>query len=169
MPNDWTREEVEATVSDYFDMLAKELRGEPFNKAEHNRHLHQMLTNRSRGSIERKHQNISAVLIEYGYPWHYVIRSPSMFGQQFGQRKIIAELYEIYHEEATHSHLDVFPYRYREQIEEIMQHFKGDEQRTQITRVVVDVIADMTEHHAYETYRVLTGLSASSALDFAQR
>jgi hypothetical protein len=32
-----SREEVEATVSDYFDMLAKELRGEDFNKAEHNR------------------------------------------------------------------------------------------------------------------------------------
>ena len=29
----WSRQEVEATVRDYFDMLASELRGEPFNKA----------------------------------------------------------------------------------------------------------------------------------------
>jgi hypothetical protein len=69
VPDSWSREEVEAAVTDYFDMLAKELRGEPFNKAEHNRALQQMLHNRPRGSVERKHQNISAVLIESGYPY----------------------------------------------------------------------------------------------------
>jgi hypothetical protein len=67
--DNWSREEVEAAVTDYFDMLAKELRREPFNKAEHNRALQRMLDNRSRGSVERKHQNISAVLIEAGYPY----------------------------------------------------------------------------------------------------
>ncbi len=50
-------------------MLTSELRGEPFNKAEHNRQLQQLLRNRPRGSIERKHQNISAILIELGYPY----------------------------------------------------------------------------------------------------
>jgi hypothetical protein len=38
----WSHEEVEATVSDYFDMLAMELRGEEFNKAEHNRNLQKL-------------------------------------------------------------------------------------------------------------------------------
>lgn len=69
MANDWSREEVEATVSDYFDMLAKELRGEPFNKAEHNRNLQRLLANRTKAAVELKHQNISAVLIELGYPY----------------------------------------------------------------------------------------------------
>lgn len=69
MPEDWSREEVEAAVADYFDMLAKELRGERFNKADHNRQLQQLLSNRPRGSIERKHMNISAVLIELGFPY----------------------------------------------------------------------------------------------------
>lgn len=69
MANDWTREEVEATISDYFDMLAKELRDESFNKAEHNHNLQKLLYNRTKGAIERKHQNISAVLIELGYPY----------------------------------------------------------------------------------------------------
>ena len=50
-------------------MLAKELRGESFNKAEHNRRLQTLLAGRTKGSIERKHQNISAVLIELGYPY----------------------------------------------------------------------------------------------------
>jgi hypothetical protein len=69
MSDVWSREEVEAAVTDYFDMLAKELRGEPFNKAEHNRALQQILTSRTRGSVERKHQNISPILIESGYPY----------------------------------------------------------------------------------------------------
>ncbi len=69
MADDWSHEEVEAAVSDYFDMLAMELRGQPFNKAEHNRNLQKILNNRPKGSIERKHQNISAVLIELGYPY----------------------------------------------------------------------------------------------------
>ena len=62
---DWTREEVEATVSDYFEMLAAELRGERPNKAEHNRNL-QKIVRRTHGAIERKHQNISAVLLQLG-------------------------------------------------------------------------------------------------------
>src|SRR5947207_14598083 len=66
---DWSRLEVEAAVADYVDMLALELRAEPFNKAEHNRNLGRVLDGRTRGSIERKHQNISAVLIELGYPY----------------------------------------------------------------------------------------------------
>jgi hypothetical protein len=59
MANDWSREEVEATVSDYFDMLAKELRGEPFNKAEHNRNLQKFLANRTKAAVELKHQRRS--------------------------------------------------------------------------------------------------------------
>jgi hypothetical protein len=69
MPDDWSVVEVEAAVADYFDMFAKELRGERFNKAEHNRQLQAIIPSRSRGSIEKKHQNISAVLIELGYPY----------------------------------------------------------------------------------------------------
>ncbi len=69
MSDHWSREEVEAAVSDYFDMLAVELRGGLVNKAEHNRLLRQILATRTKGSVERKHQNISAVLIELGYPY----------------------------------------------------------------------------------------------------
>jgi len=65
----WSREEVEATVADYFEMLGKELKGLRYNKAEHNRSLARLLDSRSHGSIERKHQNISAVLIHLGFPY----------------------------------------------------------------------------------------------------
>lgn len=69
MPGDWTRAEVEAAVADYRAMLALELHGKPFNKSERNRNLRRVLDGRSHGSVERKHQNISAVLIELGYPY----------------------------------------------------------------------------------------------------
>ena len=60
---DWSREEVEATVADYRAMLLLELRGQAFNKREHNRNLQRVLASRSAGAIERKHQNISAILL----------------------------------------------------------------------------------------------------------
>ena len=66
---DWSREEVEATVGDYFAMLRHELAGLPVNKSAHNERLRQLLRNRSRGSVEFKHANISAVLTLHGYPY----------------------------------------------------------------------------------------------------
>lgn len=69
MSEHWSHEEVEATVSDYFEMLAMELRGEPFNKSEHNKKLQKLLNRRTKAAVELKHQNISAVLIELGYPY----------------------------------------------------------------------------------------------------
>lgn len=65
----WSRQEVEATVRDYFDMLASELRGKSYNKAARNRSLQARLDGRTHGAVERKHQNISAVLIELGFPY----------------------------------------------------------------------------------------------------
>jgi hypothetical protein len=65
---DWTSSEVDLIVADYFAMLQLELLGQSFNKAARNRAL-QALTGRVHGSIERKHQNISAVLVRLGLPW----------------------------------------------------------------------------------------------------
>jgi hypothetical protein len=67
--DDWSREEVEATVGDYFAMLRDELAGLPVNKSERNLRLRRLLENRSKGSVEFKHANISAVLTLHGYPY----------------------------------------------------------------------------------------------------
>lgn len=66
---DWSRAEVEAAVRDYLDMLALERSGRPYTKKEHNRVLRQRLQGRSHGSVEFKHQNISAVLAGMGLPY----------------------------------------------------------------------------------------------------
>ena len=67
--SDWTELEVELIVNDYFVMLNDELKGRPVNKTEHRKRLLALLDGRSEGSIEFKHQNISAALIEMGQPF----------------------------------------------------------------------------------------------------
>lgn len=69
MSDSWSREEVEATVADYFDMLTMQLTGQQYNKTNHRHRLRRLLNRRSEGAIERKHQNISAILIELNCPW----------------------------------------------------------------------------------------------------
>lgn len=64
----WSEEENALIVADYFAMLADDLVGQPYNKAEHNRQL-QARIGRTRTSIEFKHQNISAVLKGLGEDW----------------------------------------------------------------------------------------------------
>jgi Domain of unknown function (DUF3883) len=66
---DWSRDEVEAVVADYLHMLALELAGQTYSKTAHRRLLLPKLHDRSDGSVELKHQNISAALIELGAPW----------------------------------------------------------------------------------------------------
>ena len=66
---DWTPEEVNATVTAYFEMLLLEARQEKYSKTERNASLRQKLTARSKASVELKHQNISAVLHGLNLPF----------------------------------------------------------------------------------------------------
>lgn len=63
---DWTDYEVSLTVDDYFEMLAAEVAGRPYKKSDHNRRLRQQLHTRTKGAIEYKHGNISAILDGWG-------------------------------------------------------------------------------------------------------
>lgn len=69
MSEAWSNIEVQLIIADYFNMLSAELRGENYSKAVHRRAIMSLLNNRSEGSVEFKHQNISAVLIELGQPY----------------------------------------------------------------------------------------------------
>lgn len=66
---DWSRLEVEACVSDYLRMLTLELNGQTYSKADHASSLMTQLEGRSRKSIDFKHCNISAVMLQLGYPY----------------------------------------------------------------------------------------------------
>lgn len=60
--SDWSSDDQDLIVADYFDMLQIELAGGTVNKAERKRIL-QSLTGRNPHSIERKRMNISAALM----------------------------------------------------------------------------------------------------------
>lgn len=64
----WTDREVDLVVAAYFEMLGFEIGGQNYVKSHKNVAL-QALTGRSHGSIERKLQNVSAVLDRLGLPW----------------------------------------------------------------------------------------------------
>lgn len=65
----WTEDENRLIVADYFAMLADDCAGRPYSKAEHRRGLLPFLNGRTEGSVEFKHQNISAVLKGFGETW----------------------------------------------------------------------------------------------------
>lgn len=65
----WSDEENDLIVADYFAMLADDISRQRYNKAEHRRTLLPLLKDRSEGSVEFKHQNISAVLKGLGEDW----------------------------------------------------------------------------------------------------
>lgn len=64
---DWSADELDAIVADYFAMLALDVAGQPFVKAHRARALMEQ-TGRSHRSVEFKHMNISAVAAELGLP-----------------------------------------------------------------------------------------------------
>jgi hypothetical protein len=64
---DWSSAELDAIVADYFAMLRAEQARQPYNKTAHRKAL-MAEVHRSDGSIEFKHQNISAVLTQLGLP-----------------------------------------------------------------------------------------------------
>ena len=68
MAIDWTDEENDLIVAEYFAMFADDVAERPYNKAAHNRRI-QKATGRSHGSVEWKHRNISAVLQGMNEDW----------------------------------------------------------------------------------------------------
>ena len=94
--SDWSRDEVEATVADYFEMLRKELAGLGVNKAEHNARLRRFLADRPKGSVEFKHANISAVLTLYGYP--YIEGYKPRFNFQALLEQVVLEFLDVHRE-----------------------------------------------------------------------
>jgi hypothetical protein len=67
--NDWSEAEIAAIVADYMRMLTLELSGQKYNKTAHRRALLEHLNGRSEAAVERKHQNISAVLRDLECHW----------------------------------------------------------------------------------------------------
>ncbi|GAA4126278.1 hypothetical protein GCM10022415_33980 [Knoellia locipacati] len=86
----WSPFENEVIVSAYLDMLDRELRGEPFVKSKVNEDVRQKI-GRSRGSVEYKFQNVSAVLIELSHPYVRGYKAASNF-QESLRDSVVAQV-----------------------------------------------------------------------------
>ena len=91
--------------------------------------------------------------------WEYVINSPALATQQYGQRRLIEDLFEILTDAASDSDFSVFPPRFSERLEET------EASDRQVIRTVADYISSMTERQAIELHQRLTGASIGSVLD----
>lgn len=100
----WTDGEIALTVSTYAQMLRMELRGERYSKVDLVRGLLAALPARSQGAVERKLQNVSAVLDESGLEWidgfkplhHYQQELRAVVLDTFSPRHRLAEAMASY-------------------------------------------------------------------------
>lgn len=92
--------------------------------------------------------------------WVYVIEAQSLVSQQFGQRRAIRNLFQIYSDAAADSRrLYVFPNYYREAIQDA-----GKDEASR-RRTIIDLIAGMTEAQALAMHNRLTGVMVGSGLE----
>ena len=90
----------------------------------------------------------------------YVIDSPSLVSQRYGQRTLITNLFETFgNAAATRSDRYVFPAYYQEALE-----YANNETR-KIKRIVADLIASMSESQVVAIHQRLSGQSLGSAMD----
>jgi len=91
--------------------------------------------------------------------WYYVIEAPGLAAQQHANRQIIRYLFHTFLQETRESPSRLLPPYYRERLSRVA----GSAQA--VKRVVVDLIAGMTEAQALMTYQRLNGIVHGSALD----
>jgi dGTPase len=97
--------------------------------------------------------------------WHYVITNPALATQQHGQREVIRTLFRIYRMAASDGKRGeaLFPIAFRDRLARTKKMYERDE--SALTRLVVDLIASMTEYQALRVFQKLTGVIPGSALD----
>ena len=89
--------------------------------------------------------------------WHYVINAPALATQQHGRRKVIRGLFESFFKAATQENFKVFPTYYQEKLRETSKKEKA--------RLVIDLIAGMTERQCIEMYQTLTGIAITPSFE----
>jgi dGTPase len=103
------------------------------------------------------------VAVLKGLTWHYVIGRPSLAVIQEGQQTIVRELFKRFTAAtASEDQRAIFPALERD----LLERTSNEEEQV---RVVIDLIAGLTEPMAVELHHRLTGVSRGSILDSAAR
>ena len=119
-------------------------------------------TNERRVRIEERAE--TELFVFKQLTWFYVINNSALAAQQYGQRRIIRELFEVFQEAAESRTLDLFPTGSRSRMEDLIRDGRYDSPEERV-RVVVDLIAGMTEHQAISMYQRLTGIRLGTVMD----
>lgn len=83
----WNWDECELVVDLYFRMLEMQVNNKVIPKTKYYLELIPMLNNRSKRSVESKCQNISAIMVQYGYP--YVVGLKPRWNYQKQLEKVV--------------------------------------------------------------------------------
>jgi dGTPase len=92
----------------------------------------------------------------------YVIRRPGLAVVQHGQQRLIRELFAAYHSASAagpSGDRRIFPAGAKRTLDD------GEDDQAERARVIVDLIAGLTERNAVELHRRLTGRSTAVTLD----
>jgi dGTPase len=100
---------------------------------------------------------VDQVMVLKQLTWFYVIDRPSLSVIQRGQQEIIETLFEMYREAVEAEEFHLLPPLFAERIEAA----KGEASKE---RVIIDLIAGMTEAGATEIYRQRFGVTTGSLL-----
>lgn len=99
----------------------------------------------------------------------YVIESPAVQSQRFGQRQMIRTIFHIYFEQASTRpkgtgsrppFLQIFPQLWRDRIGDLLPN-----ETAAIKRQIADLLASMTEQQVCDTHAKLTGQIQGSVVD----
>lgn len=95
--------------------------------------------------------------------WDFVITNPRLASLQAGQRRIIRELVDIYHNAITTGHLDVIPplFRYDAQL----LYASQQSQATDALRLAIDIVASFGDEQATVMAHRLMGVEVGSVRD----
>lgn len=124
------------------------------------------------GSLRLEMEPREEVLMRFlqNLVWRYVIKNPSLATQQYGQRRIVEDLFCVYHKalEGTNPDLSIIPFPFRSLCDTIDQNPDAWDQSPREhrqVRVAADIVASLTDQQAVLLHQRLTGRGASSLLD----
>ena len=92
--------------------------------------------------------------------WHYVINNAALAAQQYGQRHIIRQLFQIFDDAAESKKWDIFPVSFRERLEILTDGIREERIRT-----IADLLSGMTEQQVVAIHQRLTGASLGTVMD----
>ncbi len=99
--------------------------------------------------------------------WAYVIANPSLATQKYGQCRIIKTLFEIYVDAVERGDLSLIPVRFGRELQRLRdRQAVGEAVEQEQLRLVVDLIASLSEAEAVAIYRRLIGITQGSVLDY---